>query len=112
MNEHVFSCDGAGLPSEWSRAPQRHYLGIQGEAAQVTDFQLELPGPILGSLDPRMRDLVRIASYCFLADESASRGGEKDVYLKDWRRQMRLAIAYSTLTSGTAKGCTGLLQRA
>ncbi len=95
MKGHVFACEGLSIPSEWSRVPHRHSLDAHNEGKTVTDFRLELPGPVLGNLSPRMRDLVRIASYCFLADESASRGGEADVYLKDWRRQMLMAIPVS-----------------
>ena len=95
MKGHVFACEGLSIPPEWSRVSHRHSLGADNEEKTVTGFRLELPGPVLGNLSPRMRDLVRIASYCFLADESASRGGKADVYLKDWRRQMLMAIPVS-----------------
>ena len=95
MKEHVFACEGLSIPLEWSKVSHQHSLDAHSEGETVTDFRLELPGPVLGNLSPRIRDLVRIASYCFLADESASRGGEADVYLKNWRRQMLMAIPVS-----------------
>ncbi len=92
MKEHVFACDGLSIPSEWLKVPNRHSFGGDNEGEGVTDFRLELPGPVLDNLSPRMGDLVRIAGFCFLADQSASRGGVADVYLKDWRRRMLMAI--------------------
>ena len=50
---------------------------------------------MLGSIDGRAADLVKIASYAYSADQSVSRGGEADVYGRKWHRQMRLAIRVS-----------------
>lgn len=93
MTDHVFRCEGAPVPRGWSDLVEQHVLGESGGDAPQIDFRLEMPGPLLGALDARSRDLVRIASYVYLADQSVSRGGELDVYGRRWRRRMLMAIA-------------------
>lgn len=94
MKAAVFSCDGASVPEEWRSLPPRE-LRSSGAAPNM-NMRLEglVNGPFVfaGGL---ALDLVRIASYAYCADQAISRGGETDVMLEDWRRDMRLCIPVS-----------------
>ena len=97
MAPNVFLCDGAKMPARWqgrSTSPlsSLNHSGLDPEV----NLQIEnLSHVLLGSIDGRAADLVKIASYAYSADQSVSRGGEADVYGRKWHRQMRLAIPVS-----------------
>ena len=98
MTAAVFLCDGARMPSRWQDevehpAQRLSHSGLDPEV----NLRIENPSHVLlGSIDGRAADLVKIASYAYSADQSVSRGGEADVYGRKWHRQMRLAIPVST----------------
>ena len=97
MAPNVFLCDGAKMPARWQGeidqpAQRLNHSGLDPEV----NLQIEnLSHVLLGSIDGRAADLVKIASYAYSADQSVSRGGEADVYGRKWHRQMRLAIPVS-----------------
>ena len=97
MAAAVFLCDGAQMPPRWQGETDRpaQHLSHSGLDPEV-NLQIEdLSRVLLGSIDGRAADLVKIASYAYSADQSVSRGGEADVYGRKWHRQMRLAIPVS-----------------
>ena len=85
------------MPARWQDEVEHpaQCLNHSGLDPEV-NLQIEnLSRVLLGSLDGRAADLVKIASYAYSADQSVSRGGEKDVYGKKWHREMCLAIRVS-----------------
>ena len=97
MAPNVFLCNGAKMPTRWQGEIDRpaQHLSHSGVAPEVNLRIENLSHVLLGSLDGRAADLVKIASYAYSADQSVSRGGEKDVYGKKWHREMRLALRVS-----------------
>ena len=112
MSDHVFECEGASAPRSWSAIAERHSLGGPDGSASRIDFGLQMPGPLLGSLSDRARDLVRIAAYVYLADGSVSRGGKRDVYGLQWRRRMLMAIPVSEPDFWRGKDISRALEQA
>src|SRR4051794_36540138 len=51
-----------------------------------------LGSKLLSTISNRAFDLIRIAAYAYAADQEISRGGERDVYGRDWRRQITLCV--------------------
>ena len=97
MAAAIFLCDGARMPARWQDEVEHpaQCLNHSGLDPEV-NLQIEnLSHVLLGSIDRRAWDLVKIASYAYFADQSVSRGGESDVYNTKWHRQMRLAIPIS-----------------
>ena len=95
MTDHVFRCEDALVPPKWKTIAVQHALGGSGEDPTPVDFRLEIPSQLVGTLPDRPIDLVRIAAYIYFADQSVSRGGERDVYGRRWRRRMLMAIGVS-----------------
>ena len=97
MAAAVFLCDGAQMPPRWQGETDRpaQHLSHSGLDPEVNLRIENLSHVLLGSIDGRAADLVKIASYAYSADQSVSRGGEADVYGRKWHRQMRLAIPVS-----------------
>ena len=97
MAAAVFLCDGAQMPPRWQGETDRpaQHLSHSGLDPEVNLRIENLSHVLLGSIDDRAADLVKIASYAYSADQSVSRGGEADVYSRKWHRQMRLAIPVS-----------------
>jgi 7-cyano-7-deazaguanine synthase in queuosine biosynthesis len=90
----LFLCDGASKPSEW-RDQAWDVEGVIRHHGPRADLNLRvenLSHRVLGAIDARASDLVRIAAYVYGADQSVRRGGPKDVYGADWRRTMALSI--------------------
>jgi len=52
----------------------------------------DIESALVGELDGRALDLVRIAAFAYAADQSIRRGGATDWRLEDWRRRIGLAI--------------------
>ena len=97
MPAAVFLCDGARMPPRWQGETDRpaQHLSHSSTDPEVNLRIENLSHVLLGSIDGRAWDLVKIASYAYFADQSVSRGGESDVYNTKWHRQMRLAIPVS-----------------
>lgn len=89
MSRHVFRCESARIPPKWKSVASVLELGNENPPL---DLKLELPQIIEEAFGTKQRDLVRIAAYCYFADQSVSRGGLHDVNNVDWRREMLVAI--------------------
>jgi len=90
----LFLCDGASKPWEW-RDRAWEVEGVIRHHGPKADLNLRvenLSHRVLGTIDARAWDLVRIAAYVYGADQSVRRGGPKDVYGAAWRRTMALSI--------------------
>ncbi|MEO8538116.1 MAG: hypothetical protein ABI577_00130 [bacterium] len=111
MRSAAFSCDGAAVPSEWRDIP-RHSLLSDGLASNISirldGFESIAPAEV----DDLGHDLVRIASYVYCADQEVSRGGESDVMLEDWRRDMRLAVPVTHVATWSNPAVKGALIQA
>lgn len=97
MIRALFRCDGAPTPSSWQRADWdvRHGIRHLGKAPDLNLRIQNLSHALLARVGDRALDLTRIAAYVYAADQMVSRGGSKDVYSKDWRRTMAMAIPVS-----------------
>lgn len=90
----LLPCDHAPVPPEletqaWDR---RQPLTASGDAAEI-NLQIEsLFGKVFGEIDGRAADLIRIATFCYVADQFVTRGGQADVHREHWRRHLTLCI--------------------
>jgi hypothetical protein len=90
----LFCCDGASLPVAWRAAEwtHTHELNHLGTHPPLTLRIENLSHRLVGAVDGRALDLVRIAAYLYAADQLVSRGGQADVFGSRWQRRMALAI--------------------
>jgi len=97
MVRALFRCDEAPTPALWLRAAWdiRHHIRHRGRVPNLNLRMQNLSHALLTQVDDRAADLTRIAAYVYAADQMVSRGGPKDVYSKDWRRAMAMAIPVS-----------------
>jgi 7-cyano-7-deazaguanine synthase in queuosine biosynthesis len=97
MVRALFRCDEAPAPDSWLRAEWdiRHHIRHLGRVPDLNLRIQNLSHALLTRVDDRAADLTRIAAYVYAADQMVSRGGPKDVYSKDWRRVMAMAIPVS-----------------
>lgn len=104
MREILVACDGARptkelLDRDWFRQIS---LSHRGASANV-NLSIETPSHrLLTGVSDRSADLIRIAAYAYAADQAISRGGEADVYGKDWRRSFVLSLPVSDLAFWSA----------
>ncbi len=108
----LFLCDGAAKPAAWDGIPYDRELSLSyfGTKANLNLRIENLSHALLASIDDRAADLVRIASYVYAADQTVSRGGQKDIYGESWRRDMHLAIPVSDPKFWGEPGITSDLQ--
>jgi 7-cyano-7-deazaguanine synthase in queuosine biosynthesis len=90
----LLPCDGAPIPSElaareWTRTQP---LTSRGDVKDINIAIESLYGKVFGEIDGRAADLIRIATYCYVADQFITRGGPADVHRDHWRRSMTLCI--------------------
>ena len=90
----LFVCNDADVPRTlrreawtvqkalWSHGPSKN-LELYGE---------NLGRTVLKEITDRVLDLVRIASYVYVADQEVSRGGLHDAYGEGWHRRMVLCL--------------------
>lgn len=112
MRKVLVACDGAQPSKElrdgdWFRqVALRH----RGPSANV-NLRIETPSDkLLTGVSDRSADLVRIAAYTYAADQSVSRGGEADVYGKDWSRDFVLCLPVSDLAFWSSEPAREQLQ--
>lgn len=89
----LFLCDRAKVPAHWRGDwDETVSLSTDGDRATV-NFRIDsLEAALLGSLDGRSLDLVRIAAMVLAADQSVSRGGIADPNDRQWHRKLGLVI--------------------
>ena len=87
-------CDGATIPSRWRNSSWDRTEEIRqwGHKADLTLRIENLTHALLTGVGGRATDLVRIASYAYAADQLVSRGGEADVYGRQWRREFAVCL--------------------
>ena len=92
----LFRCDGANVPQELAQQPWDVDLPLltEGSTASLNLHIEGLASKVVGALDARAADLVRIAAYAYGADQVVSRGG-LDVHRQQWRRRMTLCVPVS-----------------
>jgi|Deesub1362A_J573_1020465.scaffolds.fasta_scaffold00013_238 hypothetical protein len=83
-------CEGAPQPNiVFDKTIHLSHLGTNANIRLgIEDYYNNLAG----KLDDISKDLLRIAAYIYVADTSVSRGGDADIWGKNWRRQFHLAI--------------------
>lgn len=93
----LIQCDGAEIPAklEARRWTNQRPLRSWGDEPDLNLHADSLATTVLSSVSDRAADLVRIASYVYAADQLLSRGGDADVYGRQWRRQITLCIPVS-----------------
>ncbi len=91
MSERLFYCGTAPPPRDERRATQ---LMLAGERRNINrDFE-DIASSSLAMSPIGLRDLLDIATYVFVADRTARRGGPTLPNLgSDWRRRLRFVIA-------------------
>ena len=89
----LFLCDRAEVPADWrGKWDETVRLSTEGDRATV-NFRIDsLEAALLGSLDGRSLDLIRIAALALAADQSVSRGGLADPHERKWHRKLGLVI--------------------
>lgn len=93
MRKVLFLCDGASTPTEWrGKWTDTDYLVTKGERSTVNFNIKPLEASLHGMLDGRSFDLVRIAGLALAADQSVSRGGDRDPTNTNWHRNLGLVI--------------------
>lgn len=110
----LFRCDGAAVPSAWSTSSWELDRPILTRGKdQDLDLKVEsLAAKVVGLIDARAADLVRIAGYAYAADQMLSRGGPIDVHRKDWRRRLALCVPVSDPAFWTDPAQGGALREA
>ena len=90
-------CDGVEPPQSLRNQKWSHQIPVTslGTSADLNLRVQNLGGTVLGTIDNRAADLVRIASYVYAADQAVSRGGRADVFGQQWRRNFTLCIPVS-----------------
>lgn len=90
----LFRCDGAAVPPELARQAWdvSEEIRARGSKPDLTMKVENLARRTSGELDPRVRDLFRIATYAFAADRAAGRGGPVDVHREGWSRALTLCV--------------------
>lgn len=73
-------------------ADETLYLSHLSEKANMHLGLEDYYNNLAGKLDDISKDLLRIAAYVYVADTSLSRGGEADVWGKNWQRKFLFAI--------------------
>jgi len=96
----LLPCDHAPVPAEleaqaWDR---RQPLTAAGDAAEINLEIESLFGKVCGQIDGRAADLIRIATFCYVADQFITRGGSADVHRDDWGRRLTLCIGVTDPT--------------
>jgi len=87
-------CDGAPIPAAlagtgWSA---QRSITTRGASANLAISAQSLAATVLTRLNQRQADLVRLAAYVYAADQEISRGGQADVYGRQWRREIFMCI--------------------
>jgi 7-cyano-7-deazaguanine synthase in queuosine biosynthesis len=92
--EALFTCDGARPSAALTGQSWTNWKSINAVGPQktMTLTAESLASKVLSGFESRAADLVRIASYVYAADQELSRGGERDVYGRAWRRHLVLCI--------------------
>jgi 7-cyano-7-deazaguanine synthase in queuosine biosynthesis len=90
----LLRCDGATIPPDvahqsWDEQVDITALGGNPNLTLVVD---SLVRKVTGEIDPRVLDLIRIAAYCFAADQAIRRGGRVDVHREGWQRVMTVCL--------------------
>ena len=93
----LFRCDDAPIPRALRQEgwTEEYALLSDGDEANMRIGGITDIRDVLQRLTGRAADLVRIAAFAYIADRSISRGGEKDVTGRDWRRTLALCIPVS-----------------
>jgi 7-cyano-7-deazaguanine synthase in queuosine biosynthesis len=104
MTNNLFLCDGASYEESnttiWDNSIS---INSQGNHANLNLKFEDLSSVLLNKIDPLSADLVRIASYVYVADQTISRGSDTDVYGSKWTRKMHFVIPVSDPTRWNAK---------
>src|SRR5215212_6788911 len=90
----LFQCDDAIVPPALRREgwDEQRVLSSTGDDPNMRIGGMIDVRDVLQRLTGRAADLVRIAAFAYIADRSVSRGGEKDVFGRDWRRTLALCV--------------------
>lgn len=91
---HIFLCNNAQLPEDWSISNNVKYLEYRFDSTNKKNINLTLPDFVRNVyyLPPRVKDLLEIASYIYAADRTSSRGNKDAREYHSWSRKMYLAI--------------------
>lgn len=90
-------CDGAAVPADLAARDWDVEAALtSGDRLDGLNLRVDgLAGKVLGSIDARAADLVRIAAYCYGADQLVARRRRSDVHRAGWRRRMVLCVPVS-----------------
>lgn len=111
MTGTLFLCDGA-KPSaslrrqRWDAQESIATVDAGGELNLRIDNIEHL---LLGSVQDRAADLVRLAAFVYAADQMVSRGGETDLMGGDWSRTLALCVRVRDVDFWTQEGLAGRL---
>jgi 7-cyano-7-deazaguanine synthase in queuosine biosynthesis len=110
----LFRCDGAAVPSAWNTSSWEIDRPILTRGKdQDLDLKVEsLAAKVVGLIDARAADLVRIAGYAYAADQMLARGGPVDVHRRGWRRRLALCVPVSDPAFWTEPAQGGALREA
>jgi 7-cyano-7-deazaguanine synthase in queuosine biosynthesis len=91
MLERQFICGPVVLP----RPPRRaRALSIAGPSSNINLKINDISRKLVIDLPDLLTDLIEIATYVFVADQVATRGGDKFLHMgRRWRRRFRFVIA-------------------
>jgi 7-cyano-7-deazaguanine synthase in queuosine biosynthesis len=93
MTKSIVVCDEA--PYQASFSDQVLELRHAGSRANV-NLSIETPSHSLKApVQPTSTDLLRIASYCYAADQMLTRGGPADVNGRSWEREIIMYVPVS-----------------
>ena len=97
MTSALVQCDGAAIPPELESAAWdvREAIGHKGGNPNLSLRLQNLSHALTSTIDSFAADLVRIAAYVYAADQSVRRGGERDVYVKHWKRRFGIVVPVS-----------------
>ena len=96
MTEQLVLCEGASAKGRTARrrkgAPEPLRLSTAGQRPNLRLQVENITRAFLRDVQPRCRDLLRIAAYVYGADTSVSRGTRTDVYADRWSRAFRFVV--------------------
>jgi len=105
VKRFLFLCEDSECPAELARAQYNHQYHLSHKSGKRNIYLTAEPFKRLALLQsPLAQDLIRIAAYVYVADTTVSRGGEKDILLKNWERHFTFVVPVSSANYNTWNG--------
>lgn len=112
MKRVVFQCAGAPVPPRLTRGDEVSLTSVSHLGGNADVFmRIQSPeSALLATMDSRGKDLLLVACYAYVAEQTVSRGGDTDVYGDSWYRDLTLCVPVSDPDFWNDPGVLGQLK--